>query len=254
MKRLPVAGLFIALAVTLQFLIICPAFSRQVPGLQHKVPVLCYHNIKPSLAGHLPEYTIDTSLFIAQIKMLHDSGYNSITPDQLYSYLERGSKLPVKPILISFDDTREEHFAIAGPVLQRFNFKGLFFIMTVSIGKPGYMSAAQIKQLSDDGHTVGLHTWNHPDVRTLSDKDWDNQLARPGSQLSQITGLPVKYFAYPSGLWNEDAIAALKKQGIQLAFQLSGRQSETNSQYTIQRIMVSGGWTARGLYKKIITR
>jgi hypothetical protein len=43
--------------------------------------------------------------FAAQMRMLADSGYHTISPDQLYSYLISGTRLPVKPILLSFDDT-----------------------------------------------------------------------------------------------------------------------------------------------------
>lgn len=230
------------------------AIASEYPATKMEVPVLCYHNIRPSLAGHSPDYTIDTALFIAQIKMLHDSGYNSISPGQLYNYLHHGAGLPPNPILITFDDGREEHFSIAATVLERYNFKGVFFIMTVTIGKPGYLSAKQIRDLSDRGHVIGSHTWNHPDVRKLSGTDWDIQLVKPIQLLTQITDKPVKYFAYPYGLWNEPAITVLKEKGISAAFQLSGRHSATDSLYTIRRTMVSGSWSASGLYNRIRPR
>lgn len=37
--------------------------------------------------------------------------------------------------------------------------------MTVSIGRPNYMTKDQIKQLSDEGNVIGSHTWDHHNVK-----------------------------------------------------------------------------------------
>ena len=113
------------------------------------------------------------------------------------------------------------------------------------------MTKAQIKQLSDSGHTIGGHTWDHPDLRKLDGKEWDYQLNKPKDQLEQITGKSINCFAYPYGAWNETAISELKVRGVSIAFQLSNRQSETEPLYTIRRLMVAGNWTPDALDKKI---
>ncbi|HKH60801.1 MAG TPA: hypothetical protein VKA49_08215 [Flavitalea sp.] len=84
-----------------------------------KVPVLLYHYVKKSLAkGTLHSVPRDT--FYQQIKMLHDSGYQTISPDELYSSFTTGSVLPPKPIILTFDDTHEEHYFIVAPILAEF--------------------------------------------------------------------------------------------------------------------------------------
>jgi|RhiMetdeSRZDD1v2_1073273.scaffolds.fasta_scaffold02810_23 peptidoglycan/xylan/chitin deacetylase (PgdA/CDA1 family) len=218
---------------------------------QKQIPVLCYHNIKPNVAGSSADYTISKDQFQMHMKMLSDSGYHSILPDQLYNYLTMGTQLPEKPIIISFDDTHEEHFSIAAPILERFGFKGVFFTMTVPIGKPHYMTAEQIKQLSNKGHVIAGHTWNHPDIRKCAAKDWEVQITKPKQKLEQITGKPILYFAYPFGAWNYAAITELKKRNIKAAFQLSGKRSEQEPLYTIRRLMIPGNWSAGHLYKEI---
>lgn len=209
-----------------------------------QVPVLCYHNIKADTEGHDLDYTISREQLEAQIKMLFDSGYHTILPRELYDYLTTGAPLPPKPVMLSFDDSHEEHFSIAASILKKYGFKGVFFVMTVTIGKPGYMTAGQIKQLADEGHVIGSHTWDHPDVRKIMEKDWDTQLNKPIQTLERITGRPVEYFAYPFGAWNETAIIELKKRGVKAAFQLIKRQSSREPLYTIRRLMVSGRWNA----------
>lgn len=218
---------------------------------QKQIPVLCYHHIKASIEGHTFAYTISTGQFRTHLKMLADSGFHTILPNQLYNYLTAGVSLPEKPIMITFDDTNEEHFSTAAPLLESFGFKGVFFIMTIPIGKQGYMTSRQIKQLADDGHAIENHSRDHPDMRKLPAADWNIQINQTKQELEQIIGKPVLYFAYPYGAWNESAIPELKKRDIRAAFQLSDRESINEPLYTIRRLMVPGNWSAIALYKQI---
>jgi peptidoglycan/xylan/chitin deacetylase (PgdA/CDA1 family) len=216
-----------------------------------EVPILCYHHIREHTEGKSPDYTISVKEFRSHIKMLSDSGYNAILPDLLYKYLAGEASLPPRPIIVTFDDTHQEHFSIAAPALKSAGFRGVFFIMAVTIGKPGYMTAHQIKELSDSGHVTGCHTWDHPDVRKLTGSDWELQVDKPKRMLEQLTGKPVLYFGYPFGVWNEASIQELKKRNYHAAFQLSGKRSEKEPLYTIRRLMVSGNWSAATLHQRI---
>src|SRR3954471_22777976 len=72
-----------------------------------QVPILCYHHIKDIdvLPKNSLGYTVTVNQFKAQMKTLADSGFHSITPDQLYKYLVYGAALPSKPVMLTFDDT-----------------------------------------------------------------------------------------------------------------------------------------------------
>jgi peptidoglycan/xylan/chitin deacetylase (PgdA/CDA1 family) len=217
-----------------------------------QVPILCYHQLRdfrPTDSKTAKDYIVPVASFQEQIKLLADSGYHSILPDQLYEYLVYGKLLPEKPVMITFDDTRFEHFTIAQSELNKYGFKGVFFIMTVSLNRPGYMTKEQVKQLTDEGHVIGLHTWNHKNVKTFTDEDWSVQIEKPWEQLKQITGKPVDYFAYPFGLWNEPALDKIKEHGFKAAFQLSARRDENSPQFCIRRIIVPGEWTAEKMMK-----
>lgn len=213
--------------------------------IRPEVPILCYHQIrdwKPTDSKTARDYIVPVEKFKDQIKSLADSGYQAILPDQLYDYLAYGKALPSKPMMITFDDTRLDQYTIAVPELNKYGFKGVFFIMTVSLGKPGYMSKEQVKQLSNEGQLIGSHTYDHKNAKTYSDKDWEEQVAKPSKQLQMITGKPVEYFAYPFGLWNKEAIAGLKKFGFKSVFQLSVKRDDADPLYTIRRIIVTGNW------------
>lgn len=209
---------------------------------RQQVPVLCYHRIQDD--GKAADYTVLTDVFKAQLKILADSGYHSVLPDQLYDYLAKGKPLPSKPFMLTFDDTRLEHFTIAAPEMEKYGFKGVFFAMTIPIGKPNYMSAEQIKALADKGHVVGSHTWDHHNVKKLIGEDWVKQIAEPKERLEKITGKPVEYFAYPFGEWNDTAALRVKGGHFKAAFQLTAKRSETEPLYSIRRMIVPGSWTS----------
>lgn len=226
--------------------------SAAVILAKKEVPVLCYHNIqeiKASDSEFRKTYTVTPAAFAEQMKMLHDNGYQTILPDQLYEYLVYNKELPPNPVLITFDDSREEHYRLGATTMDQYGFKGVFFIMTVTFNKPGYMTQDQIKGLSDAGHEIGNHTWDHHRVTTYTTADWVTQVEKPQQQLEAITGKPVRYFAYPYGLWNAEALSALESREYQLAFILSTKRDTTAPLYTVRRIIVSGYWTAPKLFK-----
>jgi peptidoglycan/xylan/chitin deacetylase (PgdA/CDA1 family) len=219
-----------------------------------EVPVLCYHQIrdwKASDSKRAHDDIIPPANFKQHIKMLADSGYHTILPDQLYDYLNYGAKLPEKPIIISFDDTDLDQFTVAAPELKKYGFKGVFFIMTVSIGRPRYMSKAQIKTLADEGHVIASHTWNHKNFTEFTDEDWEVQIDKPTKTLETITGKKVEYFAYPYGVWKPETLHKLKEHGFKAAFILSTKRDETNPLFTIRRIIDPGTYTAKNLYHSI---
>ena len=217
-----------------------------------EIPVLCYHQVrdyKPSDSKTAKDYIVPVDVFRDQMKLLADSGYQAILPGQLHEYLITGKALPDKPVLITFDDTRLDQFTAALPELDKHGFKAAFFIMTVSLGKPGYMSKEQVKQLADEGHTIGSHTYDHKNVKTYTVDDWVDQVQKPSKQLQTITGKPVEYFAYPFGLWDKEAIAKLKDHDFKAVFQLSAKRDENDPLFSVRRIIVPGSWSGATMIK-----
>jgi len=220
-----------------------------------EVPILCYHQIRDWSASDSKsarDYIIPVNTFKDHMKILADSGYHTILPDQLYNYLNTGAALPDKPVMLTFDDTDDDQFNIAAPEMKKYGFKGVFFIMTVSINRPKYMTKDQIKQLSDEGHIVSSHTWDHHNVKKYAtDQDWLTQIEKPKKLIEDLTGKPAEDFAYPFGLWNREAIPELKKRGIKSAYILSTKRDPDDPLYTIRRIIASGYWSASTMYKSM---
>lgn len=219
-----------------------------------QVPILCYHRIRPFKASdskRAKDYIVTPEDFRAQMKLLADSGYKTILPDQLLNYLQFGDPIPEKTVMLTFDDNVGDQMTIAQPILKELGFKGVFFIMTVTLNKPGYMSREQVKQLHDEGHVIGSHTYDHQNMRKLPDSLWAVQVDKPQKQLKDIIGEDVKYFAYPFGLWKPENIPALQKRDLKAAFQLTEKRDTTAPLYTIRRMIVPGGWSAGQMLKSM---
>jgi peptidoglycan/xylan/chitin deacetylase (PgdA/CDA1 family) len=223
-----------------------------------QVPILCYHQVrnwKPTDGKVGKDYIVEIQNFKDQMKMLADSGYHTILPDQLYAYLNTGAALPSKPIMLTFDDTDMDQFTIVRPTLEKLGYKAVYFIMTVSIGRKGkfvdYMTKEQIKQLSDEGNVIGSHTDDHKNFKKYAGKDWEEQLDKPTKKLEEITGKKMTEFAYPFGLWNAEGIPELKKRGFRMAYQLSTKRDEKDPLFTIRRIIASGYWSPKTLSNSI---
>lgn len=113
------------------------------------------------------------------------------------------------------------------------------------------MSKAQIKELSDQGHVIASHTWNHKNFAQFTDEDWEVQIDKPNKTIEAITGKKVEYFAYPYGVFKAASLSKLKDHGFKAAFILSTKRDETYPMYTIRRIIDPGTYTAKNLYHSI---
>lgn len=231
-----------------------PIPDAKIMMARPEVPILCYHQIRdyrPGDSKSARDYIVPTAIFKDQMKALADSGFTTILPEQLYGYLVAGQPLPEKPVMISFDDGCDEQFPVTAEILDPLNFKAAFFIMTVSVNRPNFMTGRQIRELVEKGHSIGLHTWDHHNVKKYAGDDWVTQVEKPKLQLEKITGRPIQFFAYPFGLWNEAAVPELKSRGMIAAFQLSTPRDQSSPLHTIRRIIVTGDWNGAQLIKRM---
>lgn len=209
--------------------------SAEVILEKKEVPILCYHRIED---GRNDIYSVSPDVFVSHLQILADSGYNAVLPDELYNYLVYNATLPNKPFMISFDDSRKEHYTIAAPELEKRNFRGAFFIMTVTNNKKNYLSTDEIAELSERRHTIGLHSWDHVMATKYSDSTiWEKQVYAPKKKLEDMIGRPIDYWAYPNGVYNREAAEKLDKQ-FKLSFILLAKRDSVFPLQTIRRMIV----------------
>ena len=68
-------------------------------------------------------------------------------------------------VSITFDDGRASN-AYGAEMLTDHHLPGTFFINSGNIGKPGYLTMPQLDGIAAEGHEIGGHTVNHPDLAT----------------------------------------------------------------------------------------
>lgn len=155
-------------------------------------PILLYHHIasieNPSL------YYISPETFKSQMEALKSWGYTSITIMQLIKVMLTGGELPVRPIVISFDDGDEDVYENAFPIMQQLGLTGTFFPIVEAIDQKGTVTHDQLKKMADSGWEIGSHSMTHPDLRDPKfGIRWE--IYDSNAELEKIIGRPVEIFA-----------------------------------------------------------
>ena len=108
-----------------------------------RVPVLCWHQIRPVTAADGAQarpYIVAPRVLAAQLDALARAGYHPVTADALVAHVARGARLPSRPVLLTFDDASAGQVSRALPLLRAHRFPATFFVMTVVLGKKGWLT------------------------------------------------------------------------------------------------------------------
>jgi len=206
-----------------------------------RVPVLCWHQIRRATGADGARdrtYIVSPKTLAAQLDALDRAGYHAVSGEALVGHVARGTPLPPKPVLLTFDDGSAGQYARALPLLRRHHFVATFFVMTVVLDKRGWLTSDQVRRLDRAGMTIAAHTYDHRSVPGYTGEDWDTQLTAPAAQLAGLVGHPVRLFAYPNGLWSREAFAHLDAAGYVAAFQLADQLDRRDPLWTLRRIIV----------------
>lgn len=77
-----------------------------------------------------------------------------------------------------------------------------------------------VKRMAEEGHTVGNHTYHHPDMSAISDMEsFQKELDSVSSLYEEVTGQEMtKYYRPPQGKYSTDNLAMAKELGYQTFF------------------------------------
>jgi peptidoglycan/xylan/chitin deacetylase (PgdA/CDA1 family) len=211
------------------------------------VPVLCYHDLRAWTArdnAHGRQLLVlPPDRFRAQLDTLAEAGFATISPDAYAAHVATGASLPDRPVLLSFDDSRGNQATEALPQLQARGMTGTFFVMTIVLDDPGWLSRDDLRRMADAGMTVAAHTYDHGRVDRYGEADWAVQLEQPREELERVVGRPVEHFAYPGGTWHPPALHRLAAAGYRSAYQLSAQPADPGVPLmTLRRVLVDSGW------------
>ena len=96
----------------------------------------------------------------------------------------------------------EEYIPEILSILKENKVKATFFIE----GKWGKENAELVKMIDEQGHVIGNHAYNHPDMARLTEQESLEQIDQTNQILKAITGKKPTWFAPPSGSYNEQVV------------------------------------------------
>ncbi|WP_106497579.1 polysaccharide deacetylase family protein [Lentibacillus sp. Marseille-P4043] len=96
-------------------------------------------------------------------------------------------------------------------VLKEKNVKATFFIE----GKWAKENSEFVEMIDEQGHVIGNHAYNHPDMAHLSNQEMTEQVKQTNEIIKAITGKTPKWFAPPSGSFNNQVVKIADNMNMQ---------------------------------------
>lgn len=195
------------------------------------VPVLMYHSV-----GDEPdnEAVISPKLFAEHMRFLHQEGYQPISLEELYGYLTEKKPLPLKPVVLTFDDGYRDTYETVLPVLKKYGFKSTMFIPVAEIGRN--LTLKELQEMKAAGMEIASHSLTHRDLSAMSPAQQAEEIARSKQELDRLLAQDTRFFCYPYGTYNAATLKILRENGFKLS------------------VTINPGWVKPGDDPLILTR
>ena len=99
----------------------------QNDGEEIILPIIMYHSLLKD-EKYQGKYVLSPDLFESDLKYLEQNGYTTIVIQDLIDYFDKGTPLPEKPIMLTFDDGYYNNYLYAYPLLKKYNSKAVISI------------------------------------------------------------------------------------------------------------------------------
>lgn len=211
---------------------------------RYRLPVLIYHHFVEEDGDADTGTVVSARRLREQLAALRDAGYTAVSLAQVLDFVDQGTPLPEKSVLITIDDGYTSNLDIAAPILEELGMRATVFVIGINEGEDCYVHTGQPFALPrfsygeavpwvERGvldlqcHTFDLHRLP-PDgeregVLPLSGEgDYDQVLLEDLAQFRQRregrVSTPLVALAYPFGYWCAQADQILAQEGIRLTF------------------------------------
>ena len=156
---------------------------------------LMYHRFNEN---KYPSTNIKMEVFIEQMKIIRDSGYDFYDPKLFIDEFNKPKN--EKKILITIDDGFKSFYKEAWPYLKENKIPFILFVSTEPVGKNGYMSWDEIIEIekSDFGY-IGHHSHTHEYLIDMNEEDFINDIETSTKIFKEKLGYVPLIFSYPFG-------------------------------------------------------
>lgn len=208
------------------------------------LPVLMYHAVDDDVRG-LSELFVKPAEFEKHIKYLADNGYTAVLFDDLCKI-----DTVEKPVIITFDDGYDDNYHNAYPILKKYGFRAVIFLIVNDLNTPGYLAPYQVTEMSDL-ISFQSHTLNHLALDRVSRSTLESECTLSKRAIEELTGEPVNVISYPYGLWNRFATEVVSHHYDYAVTTRPGYYKSTDDSYLIKRVRIQRSDSVRGFIAKL---
>ena len=145
-------------------------------------------------------------------------------------------------MLITFDDGYRDNYTNAYPILAKYGYTGVIFVITSFLDRniPQYITWDMAKELQESGVIdIQSHTVNHNSMTELNDEKLRQELIDSKKRIEEVLGKPADYVAYPTGTYNLHIAGIVQDCGYKGAFTIKyGNVDSLTNLYAIERLPV----------------
>lgn len=205
-----------------------PAAAAQTNARASGVSILVYHRVGPAASN---EMTIRVSTLKSQLEYLKAHRYNVVPLRNVVAYLlGKAPPPPPSSVVITIDDGHRSVYTDMLPLIREFGMPVTLFVYPSAISNASYaMTWAQLATLRETKlFDIQSHTYWHPNFGVEKRKQSPEayrefatkQLCRARSVLAERTGTTPDLFAWPFGVYEQEAANLARGCGYVAAFTL----------------------------------
>jgi poly-beta-1,6-N-acetyl-D-glucosamine N-deacetylase len=175
---------------------------------------LMYHRFDEN---KYPSTNIRMEIFSEHIKEINNLNIEFITYKKFEKIIK--SNIDENYVLLSIDDAFKSFYINAWPLLKQKEIPFILFVSTREVGKYGYMTWEEIKELEkSDLVTIGNHSHSHDYLINFTNDKIKNDLETSIKIFKQKLGYSPKIFSYPFGEYSTDLKKIVSSLDFTFAF------------------------------------
>lgn len=216
------------------------------PGQPHpsqitKIPIIMYHYVgyvKDQNDSNRKKLSVSPIQFESHLKQLRQARYDTYFVRDIPAILAGTIEYSTQSAVLTFDDGYDDFYFTVFPLLKKYHMRATVYVITNFVGKKGFLSEGQIRELIDSGIVeIGSHTLDHLYLKKTSREVSKRQIEESKNYFFKTYGLRVHTFAYPFGAFSEDTMQQVKKAGYTAAVSvISSEQQSTDTVFILGRV------------------
>ena len=189
-----------------------------------------------------PTTSVTIEQFESHLEEFKKPKYSVLPLEFIMDSISSDTTLPENVISFTVDDADRSFLEVAWPRLKALNFSVVLFINTnlVSQNNKNYLNWNEIRQLINEGVTIGSHSHTHNHLNTYNLTELKEEIETSNRIFLKELGKIPSLFAFPYGETNLDLMNMLEDYNFKAAFgQHSGVINETSNKYYLPRFSIN---------------